>query len=218
MSLGFPYNRLFLSALIHATDMHLYGNMTSLLWKGCNLERIYGGKRFLFLVVYSWFMSHILLVLLSYFLYKYIYVYDEYSSGYNTCAGKIFLPHQSINITLVSNTKIVVHLWIYNLLPIFIIIVGFSAVLFSLKFILNQQEDTISSFYSLPIASKYLCWFELIVIQMIYPNASFIGHFCGIVAGALCYYVFFPFINKFQRLYANQASHGRTTGSIGRRI
>jgi len=88
ISLGFPYNRLFLSGLIHSTDMHLYGNMSSLLWKGCNLERIYGGKRFLFLMLYSWFMSHTLLVLVTYFLYKYVYVHDKYGSGYGTCAGK----------------------------------------------------------------------------------------------------------------------------------
>lgn len=98
-SLGFPYNRLFLSALIHATDMHLYGNMTSLLWKGVNLERIYGGKRFLFIILYSWIMSHMLLVLLSYFLYKYVYDYDEYSSGYSVCAGKFSLYYSYIPLT-----------------------------------------------------------------------------------------------------------------------
>lgn len=125
VSRGFPYNRLFLSALIHATDMHLYGNMMSLLWKGCNLERIYGGKKFLFLVVYSWFVSHILLVLLSYFLYKYIYVDDGYSSGYNTCAGKISSYFSLENPLSINNTfyhiKIILHLLIHTLLTIFLL-------------------------------------------------------------------------------------------------
>ena len=97
-------------------------------------------------------------------------------------------------------------------------IVGFSAVLFSLKFILNQQEDTMSSIYGLHVASKYICWLEVFIIQMIYPNASFLGHLCGIVAGALCYYLFIPLISKFQRSLSYQSSQGRMGRTIGRRI
>lgn len=34
--------RLLLSALVHGDDRHLYYNMTSLLWKGINLEASMG--------------------------------------------------------------------------------------------------------------------------------------------------------------------------------
>ncbi|CEF62199.1 Hypothetical protein SRAE_1000047300 [Strongyloides ratti] len=38
-------------------------------------------------------------------------------------------------------------------------------------------------FMGLPIPGKYSCWLELIAIQMITPNASFIGHLSGIIVG-----------------------------------
>jgi len=40
------WRRLVLAAFYHADDMHLYFNMTSLLWKGLRLERQFGSAHF----------------------------------------------------------------------------------------------------------------------------------------------------------------------------
>ncbi len=37
----------------------------------------------------------------------------------------------------------------------------------------------------LPIASKYIAWIELIVFHILTPDASFLGHLAGILAGVL---------------------------------
>ena len=68
--------------------------------------------------------------------------------------------------------------------------VGFSAVIFSLKYILNQTQSEIdssssSSVYGMRVPLKYACWVELVVISLVTPNASFLGHLSGIVAGIL---------------------------------
>jgi len=34
-----------------------------------------------------------------------------------------------------------------------------------------------------PIWSKYAVWAELVLIQLISPNASFVGHLAGILVG-----------------------------------
>lgn len=65
--------------------------------------------------------------------------------------------------------------------------VGFSGVLFALKVLHNSYfpyEDEMLLGW-LPIPSRYSCWAELIIIQMITPNASFVGHFAGILVGLL---------------------------------
>lgn len=32
---------------------------------------------------------------------------------------------------------------------------------------------------------QYVCWAELLYLQLLVPNASFMGHLCGILAGLL---------------------------------
>lgn len=63
--------------------------------------------------------------------------------------------------------------------------VGFSGVLFALK-VLHTTYFPYSDynlFGWLPIPSKYACWVELLLLQMVTPNASFIGHLSGILVG-----------------------------------
>jgi membrane associated rhomboid family serine protease len=142
------WNRLFLSSIIHADDIHLYYNMLSLLWKGINLETALGSTQFFYLVMFSLIVSHSLMVLMTYCLYHF-FQFDGYSSGYTVCA------------------------------------VGFSAVLFSLKYVLNQRSAHIESVFGFPVPSKYAAWLELVLISVVTPNASFIGHLAGILAGVL---------------------------------
>ncbi len=36
------------------------------------------------------------------------------------------------------------------------------------------------------VSGNSVYWVELIIIQILVPNASFLGHLCGILAGLLC--------------------------------
>lgn len=75
---------------------------------------------------------------------------------------------------------------------------GFSAVLFAIKVVLTQQSSSSRSRYiscdyfikssvmGFVVPTKYVYWFELVLIQVLVPNASFIGHLCGILTGLLC--------------------------------
>jgi len=40
----------------------------------------------------------------------------------------------------------------------------------------------------MPVPSKYIYWVELISISLMVPNASFAGHFAGILVGLLFVY------------------------------
>lgn len=61
--------------------------------------------------------------------------------------------------------------------------VGFSAVLFGLKVVLNAGDDSWSEVAGIRLPAKYLCWAELFVASALNPRASFFGHLCGIAAG-----------------------------------
>jgi len=65
--------------------------------------------------------------------------------------------------------------------------VGFSGVIFALKVLSTEYFPTADSmiFGLFPIPSRYVCWAELALIQILVPNASFIGHLSGILVGLL---------------------------------
>ncbi|KAM0042122.1 putative rhomboid protease [Helianthus debilis subsp. tardiflorus] len=60
---------------------------------------------------------------------------------------------------------------------------GFSGVLFAMKVVLNSQSDSCTSVHGIMVPSKHAAWAELILIQLLVPNVSFLGHLGGILAG-----------------------------------
>jgi rhomboid domain-containing protein 1 len=177
---GLLMNRLFLSALIHADESHLYYNMMSLTWKGINLEIEMGSAAFLQLVVFSLVVSHCLVVVIAYLLY----MYTDFTGTYHTC------------------------------------MVGFSAVLFSLKYVWNQKGSGDSNIMGINFPSKYAAWLELVLISLIHPNVSFVGHLAGIFAGII--YVHGPALLKTNiasgsTRSSNNFGGGRVGGSATRR-
>lgn len=76
--------------------------------------------------------------------------------------------------------------------------VGFSGVLFGLKVILTHDSPGWGTVAGFSVPVKYLAWAELVFIQFITPNASFLGHACGILAGLLHLYVFKPILYQYR--------------------
>jgi len=66
--------------------------------------------------------------------------------------------------------------------------IGFSAVIFSLKFILTQNGGE-GAVWGVRMPNAYVTWAELVLIQVISPHSSFLGHLCGICAGAMYVYL-----------------------------
>lgn len=67
--------------------------------------------------------------------------------------------------------------------------IGFSAVLFALKVIgISEERDRVQDVGGFRVPSKFAVWVELVMIHLLVPNASFVGHLGGILAGCLyCY-------------------------------
>lgn len=63
--------------------------------------------------------------------------------------------------------------------------IGFSGVVFAVKvvttYLTPPGTDLLLGF--IPVNSRYACWFELLLIQLLVPNASFTGHLAGILVG-----------------------------------
>ncbi|XP_052432265.1 rhomboid-related protein 4 isoform X1 [Carassius gibelio] len=64
--------------------------------------------------------------------------------------------------------------------------VGFSGVLFGLKVVNNHYHPGGTTYImGLPVASRYACWVELVLIHIMNPGTSFVGHLAGILVGLL---------------------------------
>ncbi|XP_015790280.1 rhomboid-related protein 4 [Tetranychus urticae] len=63
--------------------------------------------------------------------------------------------------------------------------IGFSGVIFALKVLTTYYwpVHAYSSVYGIPVAARNAVWVELVFIQLVSPNASFIGHLSGILVG-----------------------------------
>lgn len=64
--------------------------------------------------------------------------------------------------------------------------IGFSGVIFALKLI-TTLENPVGHRYvaGIRVPTRYTAWAELIAIHMLVPNASFVGHLAGIIAGLI---------------------------------
>ena len=60
--------------------------------------------------------------------------------------------------------------------------IGFSGVLFALKVLANESDGDFGLF---SVPRQMGIWAELIIVQVLVPNASFVGHLSGIVAGII---------------------------------
>jgi len=91
--------------------------------------------------------------------------------------------------------------------------VGFSGVLFALKVVLSfQLPPHMQSMWGIPIHSRYAAWLELVLIQFIAPQASWVGHLAGILAGLA--WVFVPrLLRKYKLVGPTTWVGGAGTGA-----
>lgn len=141
------WSRVLWAALLHADEMHLYYNMSSLVYKGVLLERRFGSVRFAALLGELLLLSHGLFVGLA-------------------AAAAYYVPEYA-------------HLYFSNCA------IGISAVLFGLKVVLNHDAPAYSSILGFSLPTKYMAWAELLLASALNPQASFMGHLAGILAGLL---------------------------------
>lgn len=74
--------------------------------------------------------------------------------------------------------------------------IGFSGVLFALKYYSYHNHRGPVSVWGLEVAPSFATWLELGLVQLISPQASLLGHACGILAGAIAAH--FPHLLPFQ--------------------
>ena len=62
--------------------------------------------------------------------------------------------------------------------------IGFSGVIFALKVLTTSYwESGHRRYFGIRVPGKYAVWVELIAIQLMVPNTSFVGHLAGILVG-----------------------------------
>ena len=72
-------------------------------------------------------------------------------------------------------------------------VVGFSAVLFGIKYIYdNNFLPEYQVIFGQTIMTKYVIYVELLLVSIIHPRVSFLGHLCGIISAQI--------LNKFSLL------------------
>lgn len=92
--------------------------------------------------------------------------------------------------------------------------VGFSAVIFALKVVTTHIQPAgmtmIMGFF--PIPTRLACWAELVIISVLFPNVSFVGHLAGILVGLA--YVWGPLkaVMDIPVSMLNTANGNRNTG------
>lgn len=64
---------------------------------------------------------------------------------------------------------------------------GFSGVIFALKVVTtyNLPMSSMTNVYLFNVPSRFACWVELVLIQVVAPATSFTGHLAGIIVGLL---------------------------------
>ncbi|XP_041850174.1 rhomboid-related protein 4-like isoform X1 [Melanotaenia boesemani] len=150
------WHRLFLSPLHHVDDWHLYANMVSFLWKGSLLERHLGGGWFLYLL-----------------------------SVFSLLSGLVYLLLQALMLKVIDWSD---RLLEYIDLPSYSseCVVGFSGVLFALKVVSNHfNPGGVTLLLNIRVSNRFASWVELVLIHLIVPGTSLVGHLAGILVGLL---------------------------------
>ena len=116
------------------------------------------------------------------FIWKAISLESHYGSGYFLYMVAVFsvttnLVYIAINYALAE----ILDQWSY----INSCAVGFSGVLFALKVVTThiQPAGMTRVMGFIPVPMRIACWVELLLISVLFPHVSFVGHLAGILVG-----------------------------------
>lgn len=115
------------------------------------------------------------------FMWKARTLEGHYGSGYFAYMVAVFSVLTSL-VYLVLNWAIaeMFDTWSY----VTTCAVGFSGVIFALKVLTTHLTPSGTSFMmGIPIPSRLAVWAELVLISVLFPRASFVGHLAGILVG-----------------------------------
>lgn len=142
-------------------------------WFGGQWERILLGP---FVHADSW---HLYYNMIS-FMWKARTLEKRYGSFYFAYVIAVFTVLTSM-VYLLFNVYLAEYVdWSYSN----VCAVGFSGVIFAVKVLTTHlQPNHMSYVFGIGIPSKLAVWAELILISVLNPNASFIGHLAGILVG-----------------------------------
>ncbi|XP_072248129.1 rhomboid-related protein 4-like [Leuresthes tenuis] len=150
------WHRLLLSPLHHYDDLHLYVNMVSFLWKGNMLERRLGGGWFLYLLSVFSLLTGLVFLLIQMLMTKLM-----------ECSGRLV---EFIDLSSLSSECVI----------------GFSGVLFALKVVSNHfNPGDVTHMLNIRVSNRFASWVELMLIYLIVPWSSLVGHLAGILVGLM---------------------------------
>ena len=101
------WKRLFLSALEHGDDMHLYYNMASFLIKGRSLEKRYGSKCFAIILIFLTILTSGIYVLLAQAMSE-VFENDSYMKSCAIGFSGSFSIHNLFNIFLFISITLII--------------------------------------------------------------------------------------------------------------
>ncbi|CAB1104864.1 unnamed protein product [Ectocarpus sp. CCAP 1310/34] len=116
---------------------------------------------------------------------------------------------------LASQTLMMLSAWVLLVVfdvpsPMHACTVGFSGVLFALKYVLSRRSPGVTTVMGYSVHTRYAAWLELVLISVMVPNASFLGHLCGILAGVL--YVEVPIVLRVVNLFTGISIYNNSRG------
>lgn len=71
-----------------------------------------------------------------------------------------------------------------------------------------QRRTHVLQILGFRVHTRYAAWLELVLISLLVPNASFLGHLCGILAGIL--YVELPILLPILNIFSGFSPFGQT--------
>lgn len=95
--------------------------------------------------------------------------------------------------------------------------IGFSGVLFALKVLTTHLEGgSYRYIHGMAVPAKYAVWIELVIIHVLVPRASFVGHLAGILVGLA--YIWGPLkalVEMINAVITGPYSYDRSQRSFG---